>query len=266
MKSEISKIQKEGQDSRLDGLSDEYKKAIEAINRLQRDYNDMLENASTDYGEILIYGKYVNTLHELIYEIIIQLDCKDRKILALKNSADKSVTQTSATIQSDLKIENPEENPAIPAMDLTDKMFINRLDNKNETNDEPDDLRHHNSNDLQSTCRKYQHVEVNDLQIEKEAIKDESKRLNDGIQKSFIETYEVSVKDENIDLELRSQIVHHETEIKRLVDHNKELTEKNVKCEKRIKEYKNKFNNVQKVSATELLKTLDKPAYFIRQI
>ena len=29
MKSEISKIQKEGHDSRLDGLSEEYKKAIE---------------------------------------------------------------------------------------------------------------------------------------------------------------------------------------------------------------------------------------------
>jgi hypothetical protein len=69
-------------------------------------------------------------------------------------------------------------------------MFINRLDNKNETNGEPDNLRHHhNNNDLQSTCRKYQH-EVNDLKIEKETIKEESKRLNDGIQQSFMGVYE----------------------------------------------------------------------------
>lgn len=86
-------------------------------------------------------------------------------------------------------------------------MFINRLDNKNEPNDEPDDLRHHNSNDLQSTCRKYQHFEANDLKIEKEAIKEETKRFNDGIQESFVDVYEGSVNNENMHLELLDKIV-----------------------------------------------------------
>lgn len=63
----------------------------------------------------------MNTLLKIIYELIIQLDCKgiDREVLALKNSTDKSVIQTSATIGSDLKIENPEDT-AIAAMDLTE--------------------------------------------------------------------------------------------------------------------------------------------------
>ncbi|KAL7044151.1 hypothetical protein ACKWTF_001803 [Chironomus riparius] len=232
--------------------SNKKKTTQRAINRLQRDYNVMLENASTDYGEILIYEKYVNTLHELIYELIIQLDCKDREILALENSADKSVTQTSATIGSDLKKENPKVT-AIAAMELTEKMFINRLDNKNKTNEEPNDLRHqNNSNDLQSTCRKYQHVQANDLQIEKEAIKVESKRLNDGNQESFISTYEGSVKDENIDLELRLKIVEQETKINELEGKNKELAEKNAKKDKKIKEYKHTINNVQKCNISDM--------------
>ena len=79
----------------------------------------MLLLLSLPYNQILIYENYVNTLHEIIYELIIQMDCKDRKVLALENSADKSVTQTSATILSDLKKENPEDT-AIAAMDLTE--------------------------------------------------------------------------------------------------------------------------------------------------
>jgi DNA anti-recombination protein RmuC len=47
---------------------------------------------------------------------------------------------------------------------------------------------------------------------------------------------------------------------------NERLENLNKKNQKTIKEYKHKINNVHKVSATDLLKTLDKPAYFIRQI
>ncbi|XP_070495375.1 putative leucine-rich repeat-containing protein DDB_G0290503 isoform X5 [Chironomus tepperi] len=242
MKSEISKIRKEGQDSRLDGLSEEYKKAIEAINRLQQDYNDMLENATTDYGEILIYEKYVNTLLEIIYELIIQLDCK---VSTLEHSADKSVNLTSATIEVDLKKENPEDT-AMAAMDLTDKMFINRLDNKNEPNDEPDNLRHHhNSNDLQSTCPKYQHVEANDLKIKNEAIKEESKRINDGNQESFTDIYEGSAKKENMDLEVQAILEEKSARIKY-------LEEKNIKNENKIKEYKKQIHNVQKCNISDM--------------
>lgn len=71
------------------------------------------------FHQILIYEKYVNTLHEIIYELILQLNCEgiNRKVSALEHSTEKSVTQTSATIGSDLKKENPED-PAIAAMDL----------------------------------------------------------------------------------------------------------------------------------------------------
>lgn len=87
-------------------------------------------------------------------------------------------------------------------------MFINRLDNKNETNDEPGDLRHHhNSNDLQSTCQKYQHFEENDVKIVKEVYNDESKRLQIGNQESFNDVYEGSVKDENIYVTLQAKVV-----------------------------------------------------------
>jgi hypothetical protein len=63
----------------------------------------------------------VKTLHEIIYELIIQLNCEriNRKVSAFEHSTDKSVTQTSATIGIDLKKENPEDT-AMEAMDLTE--------------------------------------------------------------------------------------------------------------------------------------------------
>ncbi|XP_070499007.1 putative leucine-rich repeat-containing protein DDB_G0290503 isoform X4 [Chironomus tepperi] len=192
--------------------------------------------------KILIYEKYVNTLLEIIYELIIQLDCK---VSTLEHSADKSVNLTSATIEVDLKKENPEDT-AMAAMDLTDKMFINRLDNKNEPNDEPDNLRHHhNSNDLQSTCPKYQHVEVNDLKIKNEAIKEESKRINDGNQESFTDIYEGSAKKENMDLEVQAILEEKSARIKY-------LEEKNIKNENKIKEYKKQIHNVQKCNISDM--------------
>ena len=71
------------------------------------------------FHQILIYEKYVSDLHDIIYELLLQLNCKDRKASALDHSSEKSVTQTSATIGVDLKKENPEDT-AIAAMDLTE--------------------------------------------------------------------------------------------------------------------------------------------------
>lgn len=55
-------------------------------------------------------------------------------------------------------------------------------------------------------------------------------------------------------------------ENKILKDENTELAEKNTKSDKKIKEFKHKINNIQKVSPTKKLKSLDKPASFIRKI
>jgi len=155
-KSEISKIQKEGQDSRLDDLSEEYKKVVESLKRLQRGYNDMLENASTDNEEILSYEKYVNSLHEIINELKLQLNCKgiNQNVSALEHSTEKSVTQARTTIESDLKKENPEDT-AIAPINLIDKMIINLIKNKNEKTKEPFDW-HHRQNRNQRTFKRLQ--------------------------------------------------------------------------------------------------------------
>lgn len=79
---------------------------------------------SLSSNQILIYENYVNILLKIIYELIIQLDCKgiDREVVALNYSEDKSVKQTSATTGSGLKKENPEDTAivAAAAMDLTE--------------------------------------------------------------------------------------------------------------------------------------------------
>ena len=132
------------------------------------------------------------------------------------------------------------------------KMYINRLDNKNETNDESDDLRHHNSNDLQSTCPKYQqqHLEANVLKIEKETIKEESKKLYEGNQESFNNVYEGSVKNENTELELRDKNVSQKfrLDLKNCIFHKSKnycckLSEMFQKCGKRDKKIRNLLKN-----------------------
>ncbi|KAG5674902.1 hypothetical protein PVAND_004847 [Polypedilum vanderplanki] len=77
---QTAKIEENKETSFAESLNDNNKMILRAFTKLNHEYQELLNNASSDYDEILIYEKFTSELNNIFHRMLKHLDMKDKKL------------------------------------------------------------------------------------------------------------------------------------------------------------------------------------------